>query len=281
MWVSKRRKTARTGYPSSMRHILLLTAILFACALPTALHAQSTEADLKARLLKKPLYLRGCWRDDRLKFDSTGQLTSKSQPFPFTLSGIDIDSVKLKGDRLQLSGHRVGVLIEKDVPERRPLDERIQIEILPTANQDYSQSLNAIFVDDLAALVPTMPPYWQAWAQEHILHIAPIMPPKPAPIGGTGAMRVGGGVKAPRPLKMSDPAFSQAAHDLKVSGTVLVYLWVDQQGKPTHLRLLRPRGLGLDELSLAAVASYQFQPATKDGKPVTVEMNVEVNFQVD
>jgi len=44
--------------------------------------------------------------------------------------------------------------------------------------------------------------------------------------------------------------------------------------------IIRPIGVGLDERAIAAVQSYKFAPATENGGPVRVEMNVEVNFQV-
>ncbi len=97
---------------------------------------------------------------------------------------------------------------------------------------------------------------------------------------GGGAMRIGGGVSAPVPISMPDPEFSEEARKAKVAGNVLVYLWVDQNGNPTHVRVIRGIGMGLDEKAMEAVRSYKFKPARKDGKPVTVEMNVEVNFQI-
>ncbi|RXH57896.1 energy transducer TonB [Granulicella sibirica] len=97
---------------------------------------------------------------------------------------------------------------------------------------------------------------------------------------GGGAMRIGGGVSAPVPVFMPDPEFSEEARKAKVSGNVLVYLWVDQAGRPTHVRIIRGIGMGLDEKAIAAVRQYRFKPAFKDSKPVTVEMNVEVNFQI-
>jgi protein TonB len=97
---------------------------------------------------------------------------------------------------------------------------------------------------------------------------------------GGGAMRIGGGVSAPIPISMPDPEFSEEARKAKVAGNVLVYLWVDQNGNPTHVRVIRGIGMGLDEKAMEAVRQYKFKPARKDGKPVTVEMNVEVNFQI-
>jgi hypothetical protein len=38
----------------------------------------------------------------------------------------------------------------------------------------------------------------------------------------------------------------------------------------------RTLGLGLDEKAIEAVKNWRFEPATKDGKPVAVAINVEV-----
>jgi protein TonB len=98
--------------------------------------------------------------------------------------------------------------------------------------------------------------------------------------GGGGAYRIGGGVSAPVPISMPDPEFSEEARKAKMSGNVLVYLWVDPTGRPSHVRVIRGIGMGLDEKALEAVKQYRFKPAKKDGVPVAVEMNVEVGFQI-
>jgi protein TonB len=38
--------------------------------------------------------------------------------------------------------------------------------------------------------------------------------------------------------------------------------------------------MGLDEKALEAVRQYRFKPAMENGKPVAVEMNVEVTFTI-
>jgi len=38
--------------------------------------------------------------------------------------------------------------------------------------------------------------------------------------------------------------------------------------------------LGLDEKAIEAVKKWRFVPAMKDGKPVAVQVNVEVNFHL-
>ena len=97
---------------------------------------------------------------------------------------------------------------------------------------------------------------------------------------GGGVERIGGLVSAPQVLFAPEPEFSEEARKAKVAGNVLVYLQVDENGRPTHVRVLRGIGLGLDEKAVEAVRQYKFKPAMKAGHPVTVEMNVEVNFQI-
>ena len=97
---------------------------------------------------------------------------------------------------------------------------------------------------------------------------------------GGGLRRIGGGVSAPIVLFAPEPEFSEEARKAKAAGNVLVYLQVDAQGRPTHVHVLRGIGLGLDEKAVEAVRQYKFKPALEDGKPVPVEMNVEVNFQI-
>jgi periplasmic protein TonB len=97
---------------------------------------------------------------------------------------------------------------------------------------------------------------------------------------GGGPKRIGGGVSAPQLLYSPDPEFSEEARKAKFMGIVTVNLWVDEKGNPQHVRVLRGVGMGLDEKALEAVKQYKFKPAMEGGKPVLVELNVEVNFQI-
>jgi protein TonB len=97
---------------------------------------------------------------------------------------------------------------------------------------------------------------------------------------GGGPRRIGGGVSAPQLIYQVDADFSEEARKAKFSGNVVVNLWVDQNGLPSHVHVVRGVGMGLDEKAVEAVRQYKFKPAMENGKPVTVEMNVEVNFQI-
>jgi TonB family protein len=43
--------------------------------------------------------------------------------------------------------------------------------------------------------------------------------------------------------------------------------------------VVTPLGYGLDEKAIEAVKQWRFQPGTKDGKPVNVQLNIEVEFR--
>jgi protein TonB len=98
-------------------------------------------------------------------------------------------------------------------------------------------------------------------------------------IGG-GVMHVGGSVKPPVPIFEVDPEFSEEARKAKFSGNVEVYLIIDEKGNPTHVRVVRDVGMGLGEKAVEAVRQYKFKPATNNGKPVAVDMYIDVNFQI-
>ncbi len=98
-------------------------------------------------------------------------------------------------------------------------------------------------------------------------------------IGG-GVFHVGGTVRAPVVIYSVDPEFSEEARKAKFSGNVEVYLWVDENGNPSHIRVARGVGMGLDEKAKEAVAQYKFKPAMQNGKPVKVDLYIDVNFQI-
>jgi TonB family protein len=94
-----------------------------------------------------------------------------------------------------------------------------------------------------------------------------------------GVYKVGGDVSAPVLIHSVEPQYPDKADETTATGTVQVTIWVDSNGNPTHVRVTRGLGMGLDEKAIEAVRQYRYKPAMKDGKPVMVELNVEVKFQ--
>jgi len=97
---------------------------------------------------------------------------------------------------------------------------------------------------------------------------------------GGGIFHVGGGVSAPRVIYQVDPEFSEEARKAKYQGTCTLMLIVDANGRPTNIRVASSLGMGLDEKAIEAVKNWRFEPSTKDGHPVRVEIAVEVEFHL-
>ena len=92
--------------------------------------------------------------------------------------------------------------------------------------------------------------------------------------------RVGGGVGAPVLLAKVEPEYSEEARKAKLQGANLFYVQISPEGKATSIMVVRSLGLGLDEKAMEAVKRWRFKPGMKDGKPVTVEATIEVNFKL-
>jgi TonB family protein len=92
--------------------------------------------------------------------------------------------------------------------------------------------------------------------------------------------RVGGGVSRPFLLSRIEPEYSEEARQAGLQGTVLLYAQIDPSGNAVNLRVLHGLGMGLDARAIEAVSRWRFQPGMKDGRPVTVEATVEVNFRL-
>jgi len=97
---------------------------------------------------------------------------------------------------------------------------------------------------------------------------------------GGGVLHVGGSVSQPEVRYHVDPEFSEEARKAKFSGNVEVYLWIDEKGNPSHIKVARGVGMGLDEKAIEAVRQYKFKPAMQNGKPVKVDMYIDVNFHI-
>ena len=95
-----------------------------------------------------------------------------------------------------------------------------------------------------------------------------------------GVFKVGGGVSAPRGIYTPDPQYSDEARKAKYQGTVTLWLIVGADGRPRDVKVARSLGMGLDQKAVEAVRTWKFEPALKDGHPVAVQINVEVNFRL-
>jgi TonB family protein len=97
---------------------------------------------------------------------------------------------------------------------------------------------------------------------------------------GGGPFRPSPGITAPRAIYDPEPEYSEEARRVKHQGVVVLALVVDPQGQARNIRVARSLGMGLDEKAIEAVKKWRFAPGMKDGAPVAVQVNIEVNFRL-
>lgn len=98
-------------------------------------------------------------------------------------------------------------------------------------------------------------------------------------IGG-GVYKVGGEISAPTAISAPDPNYTEEARRAKKQGTCELWLIVDSSGHPRDIRVIHGLGFGLDAKAVEAVQQWRFQPALKDGRPVDVQISVQVDFHL-
>jgi TonB family protein len=91
---------------------------------------------------------------------------------------------------------------------------------------------------------------------------------------------MGPGMKPPTLAYKVEPEYSEEARAAKYSGTVLLKIVVDVDGKAKNIEVVNGLGLGLDEKAVLAIQQWKFKPAEKDGLPVPVMAQIEVNFKL-
>ena len=102
----------------------------------------------------------------------------------------------------------------------------------------------------------------------------------PVFIHGEPVYRVGGDVVAPRAILSPEPEYSEEARQGQLQGTCLLWMVVGTDGKTHDVRIVRSLGMGLDERSVEAILTWRFDPATKNGQTVAVQIKVETSFRL-
>jgi TonB family protein len=108
-------------------------------------------------------------------------------------------------------------------------------------------------------------------------------PSRPAPpqfIDGERIYRNREVDQKPRVSKKPTPSYAREARTAGVQGTVVLRCIFNATGKVTNIRVVSGLPFGLTERSIAAAEKIQFKPAIKDGKAVSVWMELQYNFHL-
>ena len=98
--------------------------------------------------------------------------------------------------------------------------------------------------------------------------------------GGTGGgpYRPGSGISPPTLLKEVRPLYTEEARRRALEGDVVLEIVVRRDGSVGDVRVVQTLGAGLEQRAIAAVRQWRFSPATRQGGPVDVLVEVAVGF---
>ena len=83
-----------------------------------------------------------------------------------------------------------------------------------------------------------------------------------------------------RVLAKPEPQYTEEARRNAVTGSVVLRVVFSRSGEVTNIRAVQSLPFGLTERAIAAARMIRFRPATRDGRPVNVYMQLEYNFNL-
>jgi TonB family protein len=92
--------------------------------------------------------------------------------------------------------------------------------------------------------------------------------------------KIGPGIVPPKLLERSEPQYTDEARAAKLEGKVVLSIVVGTDQRAHDIKVTKPLDKGLDANTVASIKTWRFEPGTKNGKPVAVRANVEVNFKL-
>ena len=88
-------------------------------------------------------------------------------------------------------------------------------------------------------------------------------------------------IHTPATEKKATGVSSTRTDEKVVEGVVILNIVVDQEGKVSRVKVVRSLTPEMDKKAVEGVKTWKFNPSRKDGRPVAVEMNIEVAIHRD
>jgi TonB family protein len=93
--------------------------------------------------------------------------------------------------------------------------------------------------------------------------------------------KIGPEIVPPKVLeKTAEPQYTEEARAAKLEGKVALTIVVGTDQRAHDIKVTKSLDPGLDRSAIASIKTWRFQPGTKNGKPVPVRANIEVNFHL-
>jgi TonB family protein len=94
-----------------------------------------------------------------------------------------------------------------------------------------------------------------------------------------GYRPVTAGITPPKATHSPDPEYPDVPPDTEPRGVVVMLIGVDAHGHVKPVRVVRSSAHAFEKTAVSTVKTWKFKPAKKDGKPVPVQITVEMRFE--
>lgn len=238
------------------------------------------------------VFLRGMEAGKELHFDARGNLLGAVEPGSFAYSAIKIKKIRKTAKELDIQGERVALIsqtasepphlsdiifaqlndpleitIALDRSQPRALDEALQKVFVLSLRDALAEKSPDVARAELESLASTA--LQEDYSKEGFSD------------AGSGIRKVGPDVTPPKLIYSVTPVYpKKLGKKNHIQGLCVLSLIVDASGRPEHVRLVRSIEPTLDANAIAAVGEYRFKPATYQGKPVPVIVDIAVNFRI-
>ena len=87
--------------------------------------------------------------------------------------------------------------------------------------------------------------------------------------------------EGPAVLRQVEPEYSEDARKARLTGTVVLYVEIDERGRVSKVEVRQSLGLGLDEKAIEAIRKWRFRPYLSAGEPIPVCTATLLNYQIE
>jgi TonB family protein len=252
-----------------MRRNFILLLLVPALAAPA--FADGVKDTLNHQYKKHVLALRSPFASGTdQKFDSSGNPLSHPDGKWLLYGGIFVEKIDLSSKNLRLEGPRIGFGQDKKGKQLLiAMEKRVRVDI------ELDQPLHS--PDEAKALLERV--FFPE--SETMQHARPELRRADFNLASTAVYHIEKGkVKAPKATYTPEPGYSDAARQARYQGTMILDIIIDESGNIAQVRVVRALGMGLDENAMEMIRTWRFDPATRNGEPIPVEMQIEVSFNL-
>ena len=229
------------------------------------------------------LILSHSYTNNKLRFNSAGELIGTSEEGPWTMNGIiHVDNVELKPSLVRISGKRVIIILRTENGKLglQPiyLTKRMEVELEPSGTiatlDDVKQTIGRVFHEEnvgrkLNEYFRGLVKFTGVDAKSGQLTMEGGADGIYGYLNGDQPIYLPAlGVEPPKSTHKENAEYTEAARVKRTQGMTFIMVVVDERGYPAIIHLLKDLGDDLDVQTLAATSQWRFRPATKNGKAV-------------